>query len=118
MTPADYESALEARVAAQTAYATLDRLCDAVLTLGSPGPAPLFPNDVPGQPLAPRPTGDAIFNYPASMLFAPSIAVPLCAVAGLPLGVQVMGQQGSDAAMTGIARWMLREVPPISVLLR
>lgn len=110
MTPKDYEAALDARVEAQRTHAALTPLCDAVLTLGSPGPAPLFPNDVPGEPLAPRPTGDAIFNYPASMLFAPSVAVPLCAVDRLPLGVQVMGHLGSDAAMTGIARWMLEEI--------
>lgn len=113
MTPADYQAALDARDAAQLAHAALAPVCDGVLTLGSPGPAPLCPDDVPGQPLASRPTGDAIFNYPASMLFAPSVAVPLCAVAGLPLGVQVMGQQGSDAATTGIAQWMFQEVQPI-----
>lgn len=116
MTPRDYEAALDARAAAQTAHAALATVCDGVLTLGSPGPAPVFPDDVPGQPLAPRPTGDAIFNYPASMLFAPSVAVPLCAVGGLPLGVQVMGQMGTDADMTAIARWMLKEVRPTILL--
>ncbi|MEM6622670.1 MAG: amidase [Pseudomonadota bacterium] len=112
MKPDDYEAALDARAAAQVAYAAIAPLCDGVLTLASPGSAPLFPDDVSGKPLAPRPTGDAIFNYPASMLFAPSIAVPLCAVGGLPLGVQVMGQMGSDAAMTEIAGWMLQQVQP------
>ncbi|MGP1614807.1 MAG: hypothetical protein ACTS5Y_07105, partial [Pollutimonas bauzanensis] len=29
--------------------------------------------DVPGQPLAPRPTGDFVFNAPSSLLFAPVV---------------------------------------------
>jgi Asp-tRNA(Asn)/Glu-tRNA(Gln) amidotransferase A subunit family amidase len=36
-------------------------------------------------------------------------------VAGMPVGVQVMGQQQEDARMTGIARWMLENVPPVFV---
>ena len=58
-----------------------------------PGPAPLWSGDVPGQPLAPRPTGDFVFNAPSSMLFAPAVTVPLMAVGGMPVGVQVMGQR-------------------------
>ena len=34
------------------------------------------------QPLAPRPTGDPVFNYPSSMLFAPAVTMPIMAVQG------------------------------------
>ena len=40
------------------------------------------------------------------MLFAPVVTVPLMSVGGMPVGVQVMGQQHEDARMTGIARWL------------
>jgi len=39
----------------------------------------------------------------------------LLGVGGLPVGVQVVGQQGEDARMTGIARWILENVAPVSV---
>ena len=61
--------------------------------------------DVAGEPLAPRPTGDFVFNAPSSMLFAPVVTVPLMSVGGMPVGVQLMGQQHEDARMTGLARW-------------
>ncbi|MBY0333138.1 MAG: amidase, partial [Acetobacteraceae bacterium] len=78
-----------------------------------PGPAPPWAGDAPGQPLAPRPTGDAVFNTPSSMLFAPVVTVPLLAVGGMPVGLQVMGQREEDARMTGIARWLLGNVAPV-----
>ena len=115
MTAADYRALLRRREEAQLHYARLRGLADAVVTLASPGPAPLKPQDTPGQPLAPFPTGDAVFNYPSSMLFAPAVTVPLIGVAGLPLGVQVMGQPGEDVVVTAIARWMLETVPPVVI---
>ena len=90
-------------------------IADAAITLACPGPAPLWPGDSPGQPLAPRPTGNAVFNYPSSMLFAPVVTVPMLSVGGLPVGLQVMGQQQSDARMTATARWILDSVTPVAV---
>ena len=87
--------------------AALAALGDAVISLSSPGPAPVWEGDKPGQPLAPRPTGDSVMNTPSSMLFAPVVTVPLLAVGGLPLGVQLLGQQHQDARMVALARWML-----------
>jgi len=106
MTVDQYRANLLARQAAQLAHAAVASLADAAITLSCPGPAPLWSGDVPGQPLAPRPTGDFVFNAPSSMLFAPVVTVPLISVGGMPVGVQVMGQQHEDARMTGIARWM------------
>ena len=105
MTPDDYRTNLLARQQAQLAHMAVASLADAAITIACPGPAPLWSGDVPGQPLTPRPTGDFVFNAPSSMLFAPVVTVPLMSVGGLPVGVQLMGQQHEDARMTGLARW-------------
>jgi Asp-tRNA(Asn)/Glu-tRNA(Gln) amidotransferase A subunit family amidase len=105
MTLDDYRMALLARGDAQRIHATLAPLADAAITLACPGPAPLWSGDVPGQPLAPYPTGNFVFNAPSSMLFAPVVTVPLMSVGGMPVGLQLMGQQHEDARMTGLARW-------------
>src|SRR5213078_400973 len=48
--------------AAPATHAALAPFADAAITLSCPGPAPLWSGDVPGQPLAARPTGDFVFN--------------------------------------------------------
>jgi Asp-tRNA(Asn)/Glu-tRNA(Gln) amidotransferase A subunit family amidase len=40
--------------------------------------------------------------------------MPLMSVGGLPVGVQVMGQQHEDARVTAFARWVLESVPPVA----
>jgi Asp-tRNA(Asn)/Glu-tRNA(Gln) amidotransferase A subunit family amidase len=110
MTPDDYRINLLARQQAQLAHAAVASLADAAITLSCPGPAPIWSGDVPGQPLAPRPTGDFVFNAPSSMLFAPVVTMPLMSVGGLPVGVQLVGQQHEDARMTGLARWVSEHV--------
>ena len=114
-TPADYERALERRAGAQQAYARTMAGADGVLMLSCPGPAHVWSGDRPGEPLAPRPTGDPVFNAPASYLFAPAVSMPVLSVDGLPVGVQVMGLPGDDAKCTGIARWLMEHVPPVTV---
>lgn len=113
MTPADYALRLLQREEAQRRHTAIAPLADAVVSLASPGPAPPWAGDVPGQPLAPRPTGDAVFNTPSSLLFAPVVTVPLMAVGGMPVGLQVMGQREEDARVTGIARWLLQGLEPV-----
>ncbi|MCC6532728.1 MAG: amidase [Burkholderiales bacterium] len=113
MTPADYSALLMERAVAQQRHAALAPLADAAILLSCPGPAPLWPGDLPGQPLAPRPTGDSVFNIPSSMLFAPALTMPLMRVAGMPVGAQLMGQQHDDARVTALARWIIQSVPPI-----
>lgn len=115
MTPDDYRAAVMERAAAQMRHAALAPLADAVITLACPGPAPVWGGDKPGEPLVPRPTGDLAFNAPTSMLFAPVVTVPLMAVGGMPVGLQVIGQQGQDAHVTAIARWLAGSVTPVSV---
>ena len=105
MTPDEYRANLLLRQQAQLAHQAVASLADAAITLSCPGPAPIWSGDVPGQPLAARPTGDFVFNAPSSMLFAPVVTVPLMSVGGMPVGVQLMGQPHEDARMTGLARW-------------
>ena len=114
MTPNDYRAALLSRQTAQATHTMMAPLADAAITLACPGPAPLWSGDVPGQPLAPRPTGDFVFNAPSSMLFAPVVTVPLMSVGGMPVGVQVMGQQGEDARMTAFARWLAENLKRVA----
>ena len=112
MTVGDYRAALIDREAAQACYSAVAPLADAVIMLSSPGPAPLWAGDQPGKPLSPRPTGDPVFNFPSSMLFAPAVTMPLMAVQGMPLGAQVMGQPHEDAKITAMARWLVESLPP------
>ncbi len=113
MTVPEYEALLVERRIAQTRHKALAGVADAVLTLSCPGPAPLWGGDVPGEPLKPRPTGDFVFNAPSSMLFAPSVTMPMLGVGGLPVGVQLVGQQHEDARMVAHARWLTATVEPV-----
>jgi len=106
-----YEDLLRRRELVRGVHAALATDVDALLAPASPGPAPLWSGDVPGQPLAPRPTGDAVFNTPSSLLGAPVVTVPLMAVNDMPVGIQIMGQPGTDARVTAIARWIAARVP-------
>ena len=105
----DFRQRLLEREDARRRLAAIAQLGDALISLSSPGPAPI--NDFEG----PRPTGDAIFNYPSSSLGAPAITVPLLAVSGMPVGVQIMGQLHEDARVTSIARWLAASVAPVTV---
>ena len=111
----DYRAALIVREVAQEAHAALAGSADAIITLSCPGPAHVWLGDEPGAPLAPRPTGDPVFNFPSSMLFSPAVSMPLMSVGGMPVGVQVFGQPHEDAGMTAIARWLLGAVEPVVV---
>ena len=114
MTPDDCRALLLERAAAQQCHAATGPLADAAITLSCPGPAPVWSGDKPGEPLARFPTGDSVFNTASSMLHAPCVTMPLLGVGGMPVGVQLMGQQHEDARMTALARWMLGAVAPVA----
>ncbi len=110
-----YRLRLQQREEARRRQAAVAPLADAMISLSSPGPAPEWLGDVPGQPLAATPTGDYGFNAATSMLGAPAVSVPLLAVNGMPLGVQIVGQPHEDARAVGIARWMAAALQPVRI---
>jgi Asp-tRNA(Asn)/Glu-tRNA(Gln) amidotransferase A subunit family amidase len=110
-----YRERLRKRESLRGLYGRLADRVDAMIAPASPGPAPLWPGDTPGQPLLPRPTGDPVFNYPSSLLGTPVVTSPLTAVRGLPMGIQLMGQPGADAQIVAIARWLRDAVRPVVV---
>ena len=115
MTPDDYRQAMNERANARHHHAALSGLADGIVMLACPGPANPFFTDVPGEPLKPRPTGDAVMNYPSSMLGAPAVTMPLLSVDSMPVGVQFVGQQHQDARMTALAHWALGAIKPVVV---
>ncbi|GAA5122621.1 amidase [Haloechinothrix salitolerans] len=104
--PSGYERLTRIREQAKTVFRSLRRDVDVFVTLGSPGPAPQWEGESPELSPALWPTGDPVFNTPASMLGIPAINVPMLSVDGLPLGVQIMGQAGDDARLASYGRWM------------
>ncbi len=115
MTPGEYEALIAQRHEVRRYHRALGPLIDALIAPASPGPAPKWRGDVAGEALAPRPTGSSVFNTPSSALGAPVVTVPLTAVHGLPMGVQVMGQPHADARVTAIARWMAQAIASVSL---
>lgn len=111
----DYIAAMEQRAAMRAAQAAIAPHYDAVLALACPGPAPYWNPNAPNADANPRPTGDPSCNAATSALGCPAVTVPVMAVAGMPVGVQVIGQPHEDAKAVGIARWMLASAPAMVV---
>ncbi|MES2532276.1 MAG: amidase family protein, partial [Pseudomonadota bacterium] len=112
----DYRAALASRRHAQQCFADLAPLADALMSPTSPGPATRLDTPPPaaGAPIFVA-TGNPVFNLPASLLLAPVVALPLMAVRGLPVGVQLVGQLHDDYRLTDYAQWMTDNIRPVSV---
>jgi len=83
--------------AARAAFGAAMEGFDAVLTPSAPGEAP----EGLGW------TGDPAFNTLWTLLHGPCVTVPAgTGPKGLPLGVQVAGRMGEDAAVLGWAAWV------------
>jgi Asp-tRNA(Asn)/Glu-tRNA(Gln) amidotransferase A subunit family amidase len=91
----DYRRALEQRAGLCRAFAAAAELADAFVTLCSQGPAPV------GMPV-----GDPVFSDISSNTLSPAMALPLLAVDGLPLGVQLVGMPHQDFRLAQQARWL------------
>ena len=115
MTPDDYRARLMQCEEARRRHDALAPLVDALIAPASPGPAPVWTGETPGRPPAARPTGDSVFNSPSSVLGAPAITVPLTAVHGLPMGIQLVGQPHTDAGVTANARWMMEAIEAVVI---
>ena len=110
----DYRLALLQRDAARRAFAAIAGLADGLISLSSVGPAPLMENKARDSGVT-HTTGLPAFNAATSVLGCPTITLPLLAVGGLPVGVQVIGQAHEDAALTGTAAWLRDHLAPVVV---
>ena len=112
MTVDDYRLLLLKREEARRALVAIAGLGDALISLSSVGPAPPLDNAARDSGVS-HTTGLPAFNAATSVLGAPAITVPLIAIGGMPVGVQVVGQPHGDAALAGIARWLLDTIDPV-----
>ena len=90
-----YRAALVERENFRAMHDELSRRADGFITLSSPGPGPIGMDQ-----------GSAIFNEASSILGAPAINLPLLAVDGAPLGVQLLGGWHGDERVTAVGRWL------------
>ncbi len=95
----DYRQRLRRRGALRAALAELEGI-DLFVTLASSGPAPLGLES----------TGSRSFISPWTLLGGPSLSLPLCVAAGLPVGIQIMAPPGEDARLVGFAAWIVDSV--------
>ncbi|WP_158744246.1 amidase [Acidisphaera sp. L21] len=96
LTQNDYSVALARRAAARATLATLLQECDALVSITAAG----------GAPVGLEKTGDPIFVVPGSYLGVPGVALPVLEADGLPLGLQLLGAPGADAALSGHAAFV------------
>lgn len=96
MSRAEYAALLGRRDAARRAHAALAARCDAMVSVTAPGAAPVGLGY----------TGNPIFVVPGSMLGGPVVSLPVLASEGLPLGLQLLGAVGGDAALFALAGWV------------
>jgi Asp-tRNA(Asn)/Glu-tRNA(Gln) amidotransferase A subunit family amidase len=97
MTVEDYRRASRRREELRARHRLLRDKVDGFITLAHIGA---------GQKGQPR-GGTPWYNDASSAIGAPSFNLPLLAVEGAPLGVQIMGFEGGDEDLTAIARWLL-----------
>ena len=97
MQPQDYRRALERREELRRLHRALRGRVDGFITLGHIGPGQK------GQPAV----GTPWYNDPSSAIGAPTVNLPLLAVDGAPLGVQLMGFEQEDYALMAMARSFL-----------
>jgi Asp-tRNA(Asn)/Glu-tRNA(Gln) amidotransferase A subunit family amidase len=100
--PAGYERTLAVRQHVQQQWAELAKavVADAYVTLASSGPAPLGLEH----------TGSRTFLTYASWLGVPAFSLPLIQVAGLPVGLQLIGAAGEDGALCARVSWIMKEL--------
>ncbi len=92
----DYRALLGERTRIRTLFARLATTFDAAVTLAAPGAPPRGLGS----------TGDPVFAVPGSLLGVPTLSLPLLETEGLPLGLQVIGFEGADAALFATAAWL------------
>ncbi len=99
MTQETYRDALVRRSSLRARHRELANRVDGFLCLSSPGPGPVGTDQ-----------GSAVYNEASSVLGAPAVSLPLLAVEGAPVGVQLLGQFDADEALTACGLWIARHV--------
>ena len=102
----DYRKVLMMRESARRALAAAASAGDAMICLSSTGPAPRMDNEDSDSGIA-HSTGLPNFNAWTSVTGAPAVTLPLLAVRGMPVGVQVVGQLHQDHRVAGVGRWTM-----------
>ena len=97
LTPTDYENALRIRGRARAEVDRFRATADGFITFASSGPAPVGLDH----------TGSRTFLNYWSWLGLPSFSLPLMTVGGLPVGLQLIGFDGADDRLAGLARWLI-----------
>jgi len=97
MTPEQHRCAAARREELRARHRALAGKVDGFVTLAHIGPGQK------GQPAV----GTPWYNDASSAIGAPTFNLPLLAIEDVPLGVQIMGFEGGDAALASLARWML-----------
>ncbi len=113
MTLDDYRVVLAKREAARRAHGAIAEIADALIAPSSIGPAPRLDNQGIDSGVQ-HTTGLPSYNAVTSVLGAPTITLPLLAIGGLPVGVQVIGPQHADDRLAGVARWIAENIAPRS----
>ena len=72
---------------------------DGFLTLNQTGAAP-----------AGMPVGNTVYGEASSLIGMPALNLPLMAVEGMPLGLQMLGFYGDDEALTALGHWAIHAV--------
>ena len=98
----DYRALLLQRENARRALQALTGVGDALFCLASCGPAPLLDNKGVDSGIEHR-TGNPAYNSWTSQLGAPTVTVPVLSSGGLPMGVQLIGQNESDHYLARLA---------------
>lgn len=99
MTLADFQRADARRQELRARHRALAGKVDGFITLAHIGPGQT------GQPKV----GTPWYNDASSAIGAPTFNLPVLAVEGVPLGVQIMGFEGGDQDLAAIARWCLEQ---------
>ncbi|MDH3240068.1 MAG: amidase [Alphaproteobacteria bacterium] len=95
---ADYEAALAYRRDYRERLAALAQDGVFMITPGATGPAPAGLSS----------TGSSVYQWASSLAGNPVVSLPLMAADGLPLGLEVQGFVGQDAALMAAGLWLAR----------
>src|SRR3546814_2378098 len=111
----DYRAALAKREAMRSRFRAVAAAGDAMTTLSSAGPAPLMEgNSGQGEPGITHTTGLPAFNAWTSAIGCPAVTVPMLAIGGMPVGVQVVGRPAEAWRPAGVARWPPDTLAPVA----